>query len=147
MYKDASSFLVLVASKLGKTQASAGCYCRALSVTAASSWGTMWNSIRVFFTYIRHHIQSINGTRSPAQVHNMLLMTGKKTLIKITFRIVKQKRVPSQLNPHFPTWCVHELQDKCSDQHCVPWWLSLHSVIFKYNLNPVHFVHYLKLLI
>lgn len=99
-----------------------------------------------FFTYTRHHIPSPDGTTSAAQVTNILLVTGKKTLLKITFRILKKKSVPSQLNPHSPTWCVHELQDKCIDQHGVPWWLSLHSVIFKYNLNPIHFVYYLKII-
>lgn len=88
-------------------------------------------------TYILYHqIQSIVGSRSPTKVSNMLPMTGKKNLTKITFKIIK-KWVPSRLNPHFPTWRVHELEDKCIDQHYVPWWLSLHSAIFKYNLNPV----------
>lgn len=49
LYKHATSFLVMIASKLGKTQGSIA----ELSATAAPSWGSIWNSIRVFLlTYV-----------------------------------------------------------------------------------------------
>lgn len=139
LYKDATSSLVMVAYKLGKTWAwqkqvillqSLQCDC------ATSSWisyrCSTWSSIMVLL--LTYNI-----------IYNLLLKPDYQ--LKLVIRCLwweknpnqnnQKKRVPSQLNPHFPAWCVHELEDKCIDQHYVPWWLSLHSAIFKYNFNPV----------